>query len=66
MVIIRFGHDYEETCMQMDEVRSGGGGAARGRKAAAGSGGRRPAAASLPLLTPRPAARRSWRARRSA
>lgn len=23
VVIIRFGHDYEETCMQMDEVRGG-------------------------------------------
>ena len=61
VVIIRFGHDHDETCMQMDEARCTLGAAAAAAAMRRASAGRR-----ARKSTPRPAGRRSWPARQSA
>lgn len=55
VVIIRFGHDYDETCMQMDEVRSCCSGR-RQRRRGSGRLGEMPPTCCLQkrLLTPTP------------
>lgn len=53
VVVIRFGHDYDETCMQMDEVGAAGGAARRRRPPRHWRQGPKPLIGS-------PLPRRSW------